>query len=558
MSTATVSPAPASAPSTPVTALAAVRRVAGIGLRGELAWLTALPAAAGVLTAVLAPNYDSTYTTPEDLARAVASSRLNKTSAFLYGTLPDGADVVQLAVWELGALTCLVLGVVIVLRAVAVSRTAEEAGGAETLRAAGAGPVTQLAGSALILAVLCLLLGAATGGGLLALEGTSPADAAAYGACVALTCALLAGTALLAAQLLAEATSVRGVSLALVALLAAGHGAAAAEDWDWAGALSPFSLRGAVDPGGRDDWTALAIGGLALAVVLVAAGAAARARDLGAGALRLPQLRPRPLTVRGPLSLGLRLCRVQTLAWAISAAALSGVLTAMGEGVVDLARQDAVEGGSLGPLLRQGDPGAAFLGYIGSLVGCLAAAQAVVVCGRLVTDERAGRLEAQRATGTGTVRLLVSWWAIAAATTGLTLAASTATAGLAGASALETDWDDALRLVGGQWPAAIAAAGVTAALCGAWPRSRAAAWAPVLLSLGIAQLGDVLDLPQGLRDAAPLALAGERSSLWLLACGLLGLLMGAVAIRHRDLWADAGRERRTAAGLPGEDPRRNH
>ncbi|VEG26635.1 hypothetical protein [Actinomyces howellii] len=556
-STSPRSPAPPSAPSSapeaarPAAALATVGRVARIGLGEQRTWLTALPVAVGLLTAVLAPSYGSTYATAADLARAVASARLNTTSTFLYGTLPEGADVVQLTVWELGALTCLVLGVVIVLRAVAASRAAEEAGRAETLRAVGAGAVTQLAGSALVLGVQCLGLGAGAGAGLLTLARAGTADALAYGAAVALTCALAAAGTLLVCQLLADATAARGACLVLMALLFAWHGAACAEGWGWAGACFPFSLRGEVDPGGLNDLAPLAVAALALAALLVAAGSAAAARDLGAGLVRPPRRTPRPLRVRGPLTLAVRLCRYQALAWAAGTAAASAVLTTMGQDVVTTARQGGLEGGSLGSLLSGEDPGTSFLRYIGTLVGCLAASQAVALCGRPVADERAGRLEAQRATGTGSARILVSWWGVGVLAAGVTLAVSTMTAGWAGVRVLGTSWADAVRLVGGQLPAALAAAGVTTLLCGTWPRGRAAAWAPVLISLGIAQLGGVLDLPQVLLDAAPLAQAGERSSLWLAGCGLLGVVLGGVGIGRRDLWVDGVEARAPADRLRG-------
>ncbi|SDN55913.1 hypothetical protein SAMN05216355_106126 [Actinomyces ruminicola] len=75
----------------------------------ERAWLVTLPTAVALLTALLAPGYATTYATAEDLARAVAMSRISKTLTALYGELPAAADAVQLAVWELGALTCLLL-----------------------------------------------------------------------------------------------------------------------------------------------------------------------------------------------------------------------------------------------------------------------------------------------------------------------------------------------------------------------------------------------------------------------------------------------------------------
>ena len=88
----------------------------------ERAWIVALPATTAATTALLAPSYADTYRTQADLARAVASAQNAETMRFLYGTLSPTAGIVQSAVWELGALTCLVLGIVVTLRATARSR----------------------------------------------------------------------------------------------------------------------------------------------------------------------------------------------------------------------------------------------------------------------------------------------------------------------------------------------------------------------------------------------------------------------------------------------------
>ncbi|RAX19905.1 hypothetical protein DRB06_11055, partial [Actinomyces sp. Z5] len=224
---------------TPPTFMRHALRTARIIAREERAWLLALPTATALLTALLAPNYATTYATAADLARAVAMSRISKSLTALYGELPEGADAVQLAVWELGALTCLLLGIVVVLRAVAVTRAQEDGGRSEMLRGGGVGPVGELVGVSLMLGAQCVLLGIGAGVGILALEGAGAADATAYGIAVAGTCALLAAVTVLLAQLTTDATGARGAGLAALAVLYAGHGAWAAQGWGWAGAWSP-------------------------------------------------------------------------------------------------------------------------------------------------------------------------------------------------------------------------------------------------------------------------------------------------------------------------------
>lgn len=521
----------------PARGAATALRAAWLSVRQERAWLVALPAVTAALTALLCPGYGDTYSTPEDLVAAVASAQGSATLRLLYGTLPEAAGVVQIAVWELGALTCLILGVVISLRAVARSRGDEDLGRAELLHAAGAGPGMRLAGQGLALALECLLLGAGAGAGLLALDGVGGSDAAAYGAAVAGTCLALVCPALLVAQLVQDAAGARGLALLVLALAFLGSGLDAAKDWHWAGWASPFGLRAAMDPGGENDWAPWLWAAGGGAMLLAATAAVTGRRDLGLGALRFP--RPgagRRLRVSGPVGLALELACGQCLAWAATTAVVTGLLVSMGEGVVELARQGSIAGDSpLGSLLEGADAGQAFLAYTGALTGALTAAEAVGLVSRYGLDELAGRLEAARSTGSRPGRLLAAWWVTACLGAGVALAAGCLAAGMVGASALGTGAGDALRLVGGQWPAAAAAAGVGAALCGWAPQWRGLAWLPVLVGLGIAQLGGVMGLPQEVRDAAPFAQAGEAGCLWLVAIAVVGLAAGMLGAERRDI-----------------------
>lgn len=524
----------------------------------ERAWIVALPATTAATTALLAPSYADTYRTQADLARAVASAQNAETMRFLYGTLSPTAGIVQSAVWELGALTCLVLGIVVTLRATARSRGDEDLGRAELLHSVGAGPGARLAAQAMALALECLLLGAAAGVGLLALDTTEGADAAAYGAAVTGTCLLLTCSTLVVAQLVQDAAGTRGLSLSLLGLLFVGYGLRASQDWGWAGWVSPFRLRAAIDPGGENSWPPClwAIGGC---IVLIGAAIALAAhRDLGLGMLRLRgPWSGRRLHVTGPLSLTLELRSSQCLAWAATTALITGLLVSMGEGVVDLVRQGAVfDDSPLGSLMEGKDAGRAFLAYVGAIAGALAAGQAISLVSRYGADEIAGRLEAAHATGIRPWRLLLSWWLTASLGAGLSLAAAALVAGFLGDSALDTDAWDALRLVGGQWPAAIAAAGLTAGLCGSAPRWRGLTWVPVLAGLGITQLGGVLGLSQKVRDAAPFAQAGESGSPWLILIALVCLGAGALRVEQRDIELPASGRGLPASLLPTTQRRR--
>ena len=290
-----------------------------------------------------------------------------------------------------------------------------------------------------------------------------------------------------------------------------------------------------MDPGDENSWGPVVITVAASVAVLALAGVLACRRDLGQGLVQLPARRSPSLRVAGPFTLATWLNARQCLAWAFLVSLVAGVLVSLGGDVVDLARQGGISGGSLGALLAGDDPGEAFLRYIGQLAGALAAAQGVSLALRYSGDEHSGRLELMVSTGNRTLRILLSSWLVAALGTGLTLICATAAAGYVGRSELDTDMIDAVRLVAGQWPAALASAAIATALCGAWPRGRGLAWAPVLVGLGIAQLGGVLDLPKQIRDAGPFAQAGETGSLWLLAMAAACLATAAFGVTRRDM-----------------------
>ena len=515
--------------------LAAIWQSFRLAVSQDRVWLMALPVVTGLMTVLLAPGYGDTYASPEDLARAVASAQVSDTSRFLYGGLSASAGIVQVAAWELGGLTCLVLSVVISLRSISLTRAAEDLGRTELLRSTGTGPAAGLVGQGLTLALQCLLLGIGAGAGLLALEETDGTDAATYGAVLTATCLTVSFAALVVAQLAPDAAAGRSIALGVVGLLYSGNGMSASKDWDWAGWVSPFRLRTEADPGGNNSWTPILIAVAAGIVMLTLAGVLASRRDLGQGLVQLPVRRSSSLRVSGLLTLAIRLNRRQCLTWALLVSLVAGVLVSMGGGVVDLARRGGISGGSLGALLSGDDPGEAFLRYIGQLAGALAAAQGVSLALRYSGDERSGCLETAVATGNRPLRVLLASWLVSALGSGLTLSCAMLAAGYVGRSELDTDMIDAVRLVAGQWPAALASAAIGTALCGAWPRGRGLAWAPVLAGLGVAQLGGVLDLPTWVRDAGLLAQAGERGSLWLVAIMAASLLIAAYCVTRRDM-----------------------
>ncbi|AWE41723.1 hypothetical protein [Actinobaculum sp. 313] len=115
------------------------------------------------------------------------------------------------------------------------------------------------------------------------------------------------------------------------------------------------------------------------------------------------------------------------------------------------------------------------------------------------------------------------------------------TVAFVGSTVLDTSPTHALRVVAGQWPACAACVGIVALLSGWWPRLNWIAWAVMLVALGIAQLGPSIGMPEGVIDAGLFAQAGESWSAGLVALAVVGVALGAVGARRRDLQAMMGR-----------------
>lgn len=520
-------------------------------LRTERAWLVTLPSVVLVLTALLCPSYGTTYSSEAAMARAVASARTNDTMLLLYGNLAHGADPVQIAVWELGAMTCLGISVVVVLHTAAVTRGEEDRGRVELLHAASVGPTRRVLGQALTLALLSALIGVGAGTGLLALDGAVLADARAYGTAVGMTCLLLAALTHLAAQIAADAPGARGLGLVVLAAAYLAYGLSCSRELGWAdpvGDLSPFRLRQALSPGGHNAWLPALWGGCAWMLLVTITILTSRRRDLGQGLVLMRSPRAgSPLGVGGPAPLALRLSRGGITAWALALSAAVWLLIDMGGALVARAQKGAFGPDSgMGAILGSGDDAdRAFLEYVGSLIGALAALHAVSLANRAGTDELVGRTEVLASTGVRPARLLLAWWCAAAAGSGLVLCCATASAASAGSGALGTGTRDAIRLVAGQWPAAIAAASVASAICAILPRRRGIAWLAPPICVGLIQFGATLDVPERVRDANPLAQAGRPGSWWLLGASAAMVGIAVVRMRRRDLvLASSSRSRR--------------
>ena len=522
-------------------------RILARRLAPKVALLCALVAAAGAATL---PSYASTYQTDAARTAAVELAARNGAALVLYGRLEPPGHAAAMFVWEMGAFITIGVAVVAVLLAAGLTRGLDTDGTVELARSAGVTPRAMVLTASLLLVVTALTVGASSAAGLLGhlgADGVTLAGTLAWGAVVGTTFLLIAALTALAGQLVATVGATRGVGLMAVGagFLARAAGDTAPETAldarGWLGSVSPLGLRGAVSPFGDVSWrsllAALAVTGLIGAVT----GWIWLRRELQAALLR-PRTRHTPrLRVRGVAGFVGRTSLGSTLAWTAAIAALTGFFVGMGGDVVASARAGRLEGGLLEAQLGRGDPASAYLAYVGTIVGVLTAAYAVLHVLRYAASERTGTLELVRGTGRRPWAPLVAYAVTAAGAAGcLLVVAGVVAAGMAAAifpdeGVATTAWHQVV----GQWPGVAALAGLSATVIGVKPRWAALAWSMAGVSAILVLLGSLLHAPEWLVDLAAFGhvpMSGvDVAQAILVGAAILGTLGGGWAVARRDL-----------------------
>ena len=485
---------------------------------------------------------DGLYTTQEELDDAAAGMGGNPALVAMLGPARALDTVGGQVAWQATAFGAILVGLMSMFLVGRHTRTEEETGRDELLRAAPVGRYAAMTAALLDALMANLVAGAAVAGSLIA-YGLSVADSVGLGAGAMLCGWFFSGVALFVVQL---TTSVRagyglaGTAIGLAyALRAFGDVSAASLSWaspiGWYQAMHAFS--------GLRWWPAL--------FLLVGAGAAMAGayavfdrRGFGAGVF--PES---PGPVRGGEALGTGL----GLAWRLQRPAVAGWTVglllgglgfgAMGEDVGDLvgdsrASRDLILQGST-------DVVDGFYATLMLMLALLAAGFAISSALRPRGEEDAGRVETLLAT-----RLLRSTWlsghvTVTVGGTVLTLAA--AGIGLGTSYALVTgDGGAVLRLsvpLLSFVPAVLVLSGFARLLYGVLPRASILAWLSLLQACIVLLFGEIMKLPQWFQDLSPfehLALVPVEDFRWLPFVALTALaaalsVAGQIAFLRRDV-----------------------
>ncbi|HEX6247352.1 MAG TPA: polyketide antibiotic transporter [Nocardioidaceae bacterium] len=530
-------------------ALAGTRRLVRFDLRRDRIRLTAWLLGITLLSVSTATSFAGLYATPADRQGTAATM---DSPAGLAMTGPRH----YLTDYNLGSMmghqmlgfTAVLVALMSIFLVVRHTRTEEESGRAELLRATVVGHHAHLS-AALIVAVganLALALLIAVTHGALGIEGMGWSGSVLYGAAHAAVGLTFAGVAAVTAQVMEHP---RGASGAASAILGASYvfravGDASNQTLSW---FSPIGWVQATYVYVDDRWWPLLLNVVA-AVVLSSVGLAlSTRRDLGAGLRATKPGRASATTaLRRPLGLAVRLQRSVLIGFVV-ALALTGVsygsfLADVEEMLANVEGLDEAVAAMGGATLTE-----SFLSMVTVVMSIIASIFVVLAVLRARSEEVAGRAEVVLATRLTRARWLGSHLTVAllgGALLSLVAALGLAVAGV-GSTGDTALFGTAIGAALAYQPAHWVTAGVTLALYGWVPRLATLAWVVPGYAFLVGYLGRILQVPDWMQNLSPYSIVptvpAEDLSwpplLGLTALAALLVALGVLGFRRRSVGA---------------------
>ena len=408
--------------------------------------------------------------------------------------------------FEIGAFTLAIVALMNILLIARHTRTEEESGRAELVRAASVGPWSALAAVGLVALGTNLILGLGTSVVFIA-DGQAVGRSLLYGASMTLCGLLFAAIALIWVQVFEYGRAATGMSLAVLALTFALRAIGDVRD-NWLSMLSPFGWVQAVNSFGDVVVWPFFVSILAVTIAVGAAIALVARRDVGAG---LIQQRPGPpvasASLGTPLGFAWRLQRSTLFWWTVGAMFMGAIYGSVISAIDDFveeneAMRDVLEGlGMTGDALRDG-----FITVILSMIALIATAGVVQSLLRPRSEEVAGRAEPVLATAISRREWLTSHVVLTALCAPVFMVA--AGLGLSVTDALVvgqfTDFGDTIAAALVRVPALWAVAGFGVLLYGWAGRFTMGVWGVFALAAIIFLFGDLLRLPDQAMNLSPI------------------------------------------------------
>ena len=461
----------------------------------------------------------------------------------------NGSSIGALTTWRVGVIGSVFVAIMAILTMIRHTREEEESGRRELLGATVVGRNAPLTAALLVTSGVGLVVGVVCAAGMIGM-GLETAGSIAFGAGFTALAVVFAALSGVAAQLTQGAGAARGIAMGalggffLVRMIGDGSSTGGLGWLSW---LSPIGWFTQLRPFSDERWAVLL---LPFTLALVSTAAAfwlAGKRDVDAGVVA-----PRPgpagasRSLGSPLGLAWRLHRPSLIGWTIGIIFLGLVYGSVANGIGDFINNSPQLGDIFERLGGEAGITAAYFATAMGILALVATAYAIRSALRPKVEEESGRGDMVLATAATRFNWAGSHWMFAVMGPVLMLAAAGAVAGAAyGAITgdLAGELSTVLEAAIIQIPAVWVVVGITILLFGTAPRLTVLAWAVLVVSLLLGQLGRILQFPQWALNLSPFSHVpalpvAELDFTPLVLLTVIAFLLsaaGVVGLRRRDL-----------------------
>ncbi|MCL5459218.1 ABC transporter permease [Loigolactobacillus coryniformis] len=435
--------------------------------------------------------------------------------------------------------------------AIHATRTDEESGVAELVRARATGRNASLTAAILELVLINLIAGVLEAVGL-QVSGMSGINAAGnwlFGFSLAAFGLMFGAFSLLAAQLASSSRSATILSYLILGLLFVARMVTDIQNTD----LTWWTIYGWIeklDIYGQNIWWPV---GLMLILIGLVGGMAitlGATRDVGAGLLPQRAGRSRASSLlRGPLTLIARLERTSTIIWLVALFILGATYGSIFGTAGDLMKTNPTMAKLIGTTAVTQANRAIVLAFANKLViifVVLATVPGLITLFRLNRDERNGYFEQLHAKAVSRGHLYISIVAFGLVSAVVALLLGVLGMYVAGAASMGDEALAVSRFMRAFWgyaPALIVTFGIAALLAGLVSKLQNIAWAIPVYGLISLYLGPLLDFPKwatrispyGWVNQVPINAVAWDTAGWMTALGLILILTGYLTYARRDL-----------------------
>lgn len=466
----------------------------------------------------------------------------------LFGPLPAAGSVGEFASWEDGGYLLWFVAIMAIMLTTALARRDEQDGHVEVVLGAGAGRWTPFASATTWALGAMALTGAGLAASLIgvnAVVGETPLRGALiFGGVTIAQGWAFAGVALVASQLVRDASTARGLCFTVfgaafaIRVLADETGAA------WLRWLSPLAWRDVAEPFGAERVWAFTVFALVAAALVALAALLHSRRELLGAVLADHSVSARRWRVRGPLGLTARLGVRRLAAWAFALVLTGALFGTMSGGLSDLIANNPSSTAYIDKMAPEMRPVVQYTTLLTVVIVALVATAVVQRVLNLAASEERGLSEAVLTCGVPRTRALIAALADAIGAGVVLLVVSGAVLATAMATQVSEDHAAGRAFVFTltQLPGVVAAVGIAAMLVGAFPRRRSLAWAIIAWSFFARLFGGLIDMPKWAQDLSVLGHVTDPwgTTHWLpmavqLGVGIACCAGGLIAYRVRDI-----------------------